>query len=298
MATSILCNILQLFDYLCHYSHGHLLSIRLGIRCLSCSITFWLSQTCCFLFAQMHSCYSCTLIIYADCHMFNYCFPFHTSPLCNSCLMSSLLINTLCLLYTFPCSHLIAIVHQCLIYSITVLFLHMCTLCSLHASCILYARSAMHSYCPMHTHCLLTTLCALVIHSTLVTSSSPVASASCWLYAHSLFWAHFFSLIVHPALCIFTICNTILVWGILVVHHTLLAHRCSLYYVQSQFSLAHHFIPNYLLLPDTHSLFYMPFSTYVLLSLCPHFLFCVHFRPCACSLPNLCPSFMLITSSF
>ena len=69
------------------------------------------------------------------------------------------------------------------------------------------------------------------------------------------------SLIVHPALCIFTICNTILVWGILVAHHTLFAHRCSLYDVQSQFSSAHHFIPNYVLLPDTHSLLYMPLFT-------------------------------------
>ena len=76
-------SLMQLFDYLCHYSNDHLLQIRLGIRCLSCSITFWLSQTCCFFSAHMHYCYSCTLITHADCHMFNYCFSFHTSPLCN-----------------------------------------------------------------------------------------------------------------------------------------------------------------------------------------------------------------------
>ena len=48
----------------------------------------------------------------------------------------------------------------------------------------------------------------------------------------------------------------------------------------------HHFIPNYLLFPDTHSLLYMPLFTYVHLSLCSHFLFCVHFQPYAHSLPN------------
>ena len=148
----------------------------------------------------------------------------------------------------------------------------------------------MHPYCPLHTHCLLTTLCALVIHSTLVTSSSPVASASWWLYAHSPLWAHSLSLMVHPALYIFTICTTIFVWGILVAHHTLLAHRCLPHYVQSQFNLTHHFIPICLMFPDMHSLLYMLFFTYVHLSLCSHFLLCVHFRPCAHSLPHLCSS--------
>ena len=113
--------------------------------------------------------------------MFNYCFSFHTSPLCKL-LPSVLSAYQHCLLHTFPCSHLIAIVHQCLLYSITVFFLHLCTLCSLHTPSLLHALSAMHSYCPMHTHCLLSTLCALVTHSTLVTSSSPIAS-HCFLVA-------------------------------------------------------------------------------------------------------------------
>ena len=48
-------------------------------------------------------------------------------------------LSTLCLLHTFPCSHLIVIVHQCLLYSITVFFLHLRTLCSLHTPCLLHA---------------------------------------------------------------------------------------------------------------------------------------------------------------
>ena len=179
---SISCNILQLFDYLCHYSHGHLLSIRLGIRCLSCSITFWLSQMSCFLSAHVHSCYPCTLITHADSHMFNYCFSFHTSPLCKflPSVPSAYQHSACCILFPVRTSLLLST--KCLLYSITVFFLHLCTLCSLHTPCFLHARSTMHSYCLMHTHCLLTTLCALVIHSTLVTSSSPIAS-HCFLVA-------------------------------------------------------------------------------------------------------------------
>ena len=168
---SISCNILQLFDYLCHYSHGHLLSIRLGIRCLSCSITFWLSQTSCFLSAHMHSCYSCTPITHADCHMFNYCFSFHTSPLCKF-LPSALSA------YQHSACFILFPVHTSLLLSTNVYY----TLSLYYFCCFLLGRSAMHSYCPLHTHCLLTTQCALVIHSTLVTSSSPVAS-HCFLVA-------------------------------------------------------------------------------------------------------------------
>ena len=152
------------------------------------------------------------IITHADCHMFNYCFSFHISPLCNflpyvfSAYQHSLLAAYFSL-FT-PQRYCPPMLNQ----SITVLFLHLCTLCSLHTPCLLRAHSAMHPSCLMPSHCLLTTLCALVIHSTLVTSSSPVASASWWLYAHSLLWAHIVSLMVHPPLCIFTICTTILVW--------------------------------------------------------------------------------------
>ena len=196
---SVSCSILQLFDYLCHYSHCHLLSIRLGIRCLSCSITFWLSQTCCFLSAHMHSRVHLSLTQTVTCLTIvshSHFTSLQVLAFCPICL------STLCLLHTFPCSHIIAIVHQCLLCSVTVFFLHLCTLCSWHTPCPLHPRSAMHSSCPMHTHCLLP-LCAIAIHSTLVTSSSPAASASCWLYAHSLLWTHFLFLMVHPARCIF-----------------------------------------------------------------------------------------------
>ena len=149
---SVSCNILQLFDYLCHYSHCHLLSIRLGIRCLSCSITFWLSQTCCFLSAHMHSCYLCTLITHADCHMFNYCFSFHTSLFASSCLVSYLLINILLAayfsLFAPHCYCPPMFINHCIFFTsvYSLFFAH---------SLPLHARSAMHSYCPMHTHCLL-----------------------------------------------------------------------------------------------------------------------------------------------
>ena len=214
----------------------------------------------------------------------------------SSCLLSYLLINTLLAAYF----SLFAPHCYCPpMYFYHCIFLHLCTLCSLHTPCLLHARSAMHSYCPMHTHCLLTTLHALVIHSTLVASSSPVASASWWLYAHSLLWAHFLSLMVLPTLCIFTTCNTILVWGILVAHLTPLAHRCSLHYVQSQFSLIHHFFPNYLLFLDTlialHALFHLRtlVTLFTFLVLYTLSVLCTLIAPLM-----LISSFMLITSSF
>ena len=151
---SISCNILQLFDYLCHFSHGHLLSICLGIRCLSCSITFWLSQTSCFLSAHVHSCYSCTLVTHADCHMFNYCFSFHTSPLCKflPSVLSAYQHSAACILSPVRTSLLLS---TNVYYTLSLcFFLHLCTLCPLHTPCLLHAHSAMHSYCPMHTHCL------------------------------------------------------------------------------------------------------------------------------------------------
>ena len=129
----------------------------------------------------MHSCYSCTLITHANCHMFNNCFSFHTHLFASSCLLSYLLISTLLAAHfsLFAphcyCPPMFTVLYHCI-------FLHLCTLCSLHTPCLLHARSAMHSYFPLHTHCLLTTLCALVIHSTLATSSSPVAS-HCFLVA-------------------------------------------------------------------------------------------------------------------
>ena len=215
----------------------------------------------------------------------------------SSCLLSYLLINTPLAAY-FPHSHLIAIVHQCLLCSITVFF-YTCVLfvlCTFLASCILIQPCTLIVPCTLiaYFH-----LCAIVIHFTPVTSSSPVASASWWLYAHSLLWAQ--NPFAHGPTCsmhLLTICNTILVWGILVAHLTPLSHRCSLHYVQSQFSLTHHFIPNYLLFPDTHSLLYMPFFTYVHLSLCSHFL-CTLSASCTLIAPlMLIPSFMLNTSSF
>ena len=165
----------------------------------------------------------------------------------SSCLLSYLLINTLLATYfsLFAphcyCPPMFTTLYHCI-------FSHLCTLCSLHTPCLFHARSAMHSYCPMHTHWLLTTLCALVIHSTLVTSSSQVAS-HCFLVAVRILltlgtlshgpprFSHFSFRMVHPAVCIFTICNTILVWVIVVAHshtslHLLLMHTFGLMLTQ------------------------------------------------------------------
>ena len=115
-----------------------------------------------------------TIVSYFTLHLF-----------ASSCLLSYLLINTLLAAYCSLfaphcyCPPMFTILYHCI-------FLHLCTLCSLHIPCLLHARSAMHSYCPMHTDCLLTTLCALLIHSTLVTSSTPVASASCMVAVRAL----------------------------------------------------------------------------------------------------------------
>ena len=151
------------------------------------------------------------------------------------CLLSSLFINTLCLLHNFPCSHLITIVHKHLIH----LSLYSFYICVLFALCRLLAS------------CMLIQLCTLIVLCTLT------------------------------ALCIFTICTTIFVWGILVAHRTLLAHRCSLYYVQSQFNLTHHFIPIHLLFLDVHSLLYI--ALFHLCTLVTLFTFLVLF-----TLPALC----------
>ena len=238
---SVSCSILQLFDYLCHYSHCHLLSIRLGIRCLSCSVTFWLSQTCCFLSAQMHSCYLCKLTTYADCHMFNYCLSFHTSPLCKFLPFVLSAYQTLLAAY-FPCSHLIAIVHQCL-HALSLYFFYTCVLfvlCTLLASCMLVQP------------------CTLIVPCTLIAYFHPMCHCDPFHTGHFILTSRFCFLVAVRALptlgtlpfahgppCsmhLLTICNTILVWGILVAHLTPLSHRCSLHYVQSQFSLTHHFL--------------------------------------------------------
>ena len=179
---SIPCNILQLFDYLCHYSHGHLLSICLGIRCLSCSITFWLSQTSCFLSAHMHSCYSCTLVTRADCHMFNYCFSFHTSPLCKflPSVLSAYQHSACCILFPVCTSLLLS---TNVYYTLSLYFFYTCVLfvlCTLLASCMVIqpctfiVPCTLIAYLPLYVPC--------VILSTLVTSSSPIAS-HCFLVA-------------------------------------------------------------------------------------------------------------------
>ena len=190
----------------------------------------------------------------------------------SACLLSYLFINTLLAAYfsLFTPAHcycppMLPILYHCFFYTcVLFVFCILLASCMLVPPCTLIVPCTLIAYLPLYV--------PVVIHSTLVTSSSPVASASWWLYAHSLLWAHFLLLMVHPALCIFTICSTILVWGILVAHLTPVAHRRSLHYVQSQFT-THHFIPSYLLFPDSHSLLYMPVFTYVHLSFCSHFLF-------------------------
>ena len=195
---SISCNIIQLFDHLCHYSHGHLLSIRLGIRCLSCSITFRLSQTSCFLSAHVHSCYSCTLITHADCHMFNYCFSFHTSPLCKflPSVLSAYQHSACCILFPVHTSLLLStnVYYTLSLYFFTLVyslfFAHSLPLaCSFsHALLLSHAHSlrTYHSMCPcdpFHTG----------PHQLLLT-------ASWWLYTHSPLWAHFLLLMVHHSM--------------------------------------------------------------------------------------------------
>ena len=202
---SISCNILQLFDYLCHYSHGHLLSIRLGIRCLSCSIT-WLSQTSCFLSAHVHSCYSCTLITHADCHMFNYCFSFHTSPLCKflPSVLSAYQHSACCILFPVRTSLLLStnvystlsLYFFTLVYSL--FFAHSLPLaCSFsHALLLSHAHSlpTYHSMCPcdpFHTgHFILTNCFSLLLGGCTRTPYSGHTSFCSWstpLYASSPF---------------------------------------------------------------------------------------------------------------
>ena len=177
------------------------------------------------------------------------------------CLLSYLLINTLLAAYfsLFAphcyCPPMFTVLYHCIFYT-CVLFV-LCTLlaaCMLVQPCTLIVPCTLIAYLPLYVPLLSIPHWSLHPHQLLLT-------ASWWLHVHSLLCSHFLLLMVHPALCIFTICNTILMSVILVAHLTPLAHRCSLYYIQSQFSLTHHYIPNYLLFPDTHTLcFTCPFS--------------------------------------
>ena len=203
---SISCNILQLFDYLCHCSHGHLLSIRLGIGCLSCSFTFWLSQTSCFLSAHVHSCYSCILITHADCHMFNYCFSFHTSPLCKflPSVLSAYQHSACCILFPVCNSLLLStnVYYTLSLYFFTLVFslffAHSLPLaCSFsHALLLSHAHSlpTYHSMCPcdpFHTgHFILINCFSLLLGGCMRTSYSGHTSFRPWstpLYVSSPF---------------------------------------------------------------------------------------------------------------
>ena len=183
----------QLFDYLCHYSHCHLLSIRLGIRCLSCSITCWLSQTCCFLSAHMHSCYLCTLITHADCHMFNYCFSFHAS-LCKFLpfVLSAYQHSACCILFPVRTSLLLS---TNVYYVLSLFFLHLCILCTLLTSCMLIQP------------CTLIVPCTLIAYFHSMCPCDPIHTGhfiltSCFCFLVAV-WAYFLLLMVHPALYIF-----------------------------------------------------------------------------------------------
>ena len=225
--------------------------------------------------------YHLTVFSLSSANMALLSFSFVFCPIC---------LSTLCLLHTFPCLHLIAIVHPCLLCSITVFFY----------TCVLFVL------CTLLASCMLVQPCNLIVPCTLIAYFHSMCHCDPFHTGHFILTSRFCFLVAVRALptlgplpfahgppCsmhLLTICNTILVWGILVAHLTPLSHRCSLHYVQSQFSSTHHFIPNYLLFPDTHSLLYMPFFTYVHLSLCSHFFSCVHFQPYAHSLPHLCSS--------
>ena len=148
----------------------------------------------------MHPFYTCTFITHADCHMFNYCFSFHTSPLCKFLpfVLSAYQHSACCILFPVRTSLLLSTnVYYALslfftpVYSL--FFAHSLPLaCSFsHALLLSHAHSAcFHSMCPCdpsHTgHFILT-------------------SRFCFLVAvcHSLLWAHFLLLMVHLALCIF-----------------------------------------------------------------------------------------------
>ena len=287
---SVSCNILQLFDHFCHYSPlpftvntpWHQVSLLLYHLLVVTNLLFPLcSHAFLLLVYTYHSCkLSHVLLLFPISHFTS----LQVLAFCPVCLL------TLCLLHTFPCSHLIAIVHLCLRCFITVFFY----------TCVLFVR------CTLLASCMLVQPCTLIVPCTLIAYVHSMCPCDPFHTGHFILTSHFCFLVAVRALptlrtlpfahgppCsmhLLTICNTILVWGILVAHLTPLAHRCSLHYVQSQFSLTHHFIPNYLLFPSTHSLLYMPFFNYVHLPLCSHFLFCVHFYPYAHSLPHLCSS--------
>ena len=186
------------FLFLCH-----LLSIRLGIRCLSCSITFWSSQTCCFLSAHMHSCYLCTLTTHTDRHMFHCFFLISHFTSLQVLTFCPICLSTLHLLHTFPiCTSLLLSTN--VYYALSLYFFtHVYSLFFTHSSPL--ACSFSHALLLSYAHSLPTsTLCAIVIHSTLITSSSPVTSASWWLLRHTPYSGHVILLLmVQPALCIF-----------------------------------------------------------------------------------------------
>ena len=151
---SVSYNILQLFDYLCHYSHCHLLSIvlasgvSLALSPFGCHKPAVSSLLTCILVTRVHL----SLMQTVTCLTTVSRFTLHLFA--SSCILSYLLINTLLATYfsLFTphcyCPPMFTMLYHCI-------FLHLCTLCSLHTPCLLHARSAMHSYCPMHTHCLL-----------------------------------------------------------------------------------------------------------------------------------------------
>ena len=130
----------------------------------------------------MHSCYSCTLVTHANCHMFYYCFSFHTSPLFKFLpfVLSAYQHSTCCILFPVRTSLLLST------YVYDALSLYFFYTCVLFVLCTLLASCMLVQPCTLIVPCTLlptSTLCALVIHSTLATSSSPVASASWWLYS-------------------------------------------------------------------------------------------------------------------
>ena len=256
----------------------------------------------------MHSCYSCTLVTHANCHMFYYCFSFHTSPICKFLpfILSAYQHSACCILFPVRTSLLLSTY----VYdALSLYFFYTCVLSTYvydALSLYFFYTCVLFVLCTFLASCMFVQPCTLIVPCTLIAYFLSMCPCDPFHTGHFILTSRFCFLVAVRALptlgtlpfahgppCsmhLLTICNTILVWGILVAHLTPLAHRCSLHYVQSQFSLTHHFIPNYLLFPDTHSLLYMPFFTYVHLSLCSHFLFCAHFQPYAHSLPHLCSS--------
>ena len=223
---SVSCNILQLFDHLCHnfyiaiYCQYALASgVSLALSPFGCHKPAVSSLLTCVLVTRVHlslmqtvTCF--TIVSHFTLHLF-----------ASSCLLSCLLINTLLAAYfsLFSphcyCPPMFTMLYHCIFYT-CVLFV----LCTLLASCMLVQP------------------CTLIVPCTLIAYVHSMCPCDPFHTGHFILTSHFCFLVAVRALptlgtlpfahgppCsmhLLAICNTILVWGILVAHLTPLAHKC------------------------------------------------------------------------